>query len=285
MSDPLSLSSLQSSLTRWDWSEYGSAALVLIGVAGESLLELTNVWKDYKHRKRLVIGSALLLVVGLTLELISAVMISSTAGQITAILNKEAGDAKQEAAKAIGSATSAQSKTASLEIEAADAKSHEQKVGVELARQREKTAKAESELLQLQIRFADRTLSVQQRGFLTDQMKPWAGMDIDVIIWGNTTEIEIISGQILSSLADARLHIHSGYAGGGGAVRGILVGAGPNDANSGLAAAVLISSLQSAGLACGPWEFDKMTAPQVLFSSTYTGTAPIRLFIGSKPPN
>ena len=175
---------------------------------------------------------------------------------------------------------------AGLQKNASDAKTAQQKVEIELGKQQERAANAEKELLRLQANLADRTLSLQQQSFLTNQMKPWAGLDIDVLIWGDTPEIEIISGQILKSLAEARWHLHTGRAGGGGAVRGILIGTRSDaDGNTSLAAAKLISVLQSAGLASGPWKFEDMNTPPIMFMSSFTGKAPIRLFIGSKPPN
>ncbi|MGB9071225.1 MAG: hypothetical protein WCC22_01020 [Terriglobales bacterium] len=177
-------------------------------------------------------------------------------------------------------------KVAGLEKAASDAKAAQQRVETDLAKQREKTANAEKSLLELQARLADRTLSAQQRSALIDQLKPWAGVDVDVLIWGDTAEIEIISGQILESLKNAGWSLHTGHAGGGGAVRGILVGTRADaDSGTALAANTLISGLQSAGLAAGPWKFNEMAQPPIMFNSSFTGKAAIRLFIGSKPPN
>lgn len=147
-------------------------------------------------------------------------------------------------------------------------------------------AEAEKSLLELQARLADRNLSAQQRGGLVGQLGPWAGVDVDVLVWGDSPEVEIISGQILESLTKAGWHLHTGHAGGGGgAVRGILVGT-RSDANSNivLGAKMLISALQAAGLVCGPWKFEDMATPTVMVNTSFTGKAPIRLFIGSKPP-
>jgi hypothetical protein len=139
--------------------------------------------------------------------------------------------------------------------------------------------------LQLEARLADRTLSPAQQAALTERLKAWSGVTVDVIIWGDTPEITIISSQVLEVMRRANWTIQSGHAGGGGgAVRGILVGTSPDaDANDIAASAALVSALQSAGLAAGSWKFAEMQPPMVMFRTSFTGKAPIRIFIGSKP--
>ncbi|HEV2172540.1 MAG TPA: hypothetical protein VGR71_03185, partial [Nitrospira sp.] len=58
------ISSLDASLTRWEYAEYFSAAVVMAGVIGEFLAEFTNVWgvRDSATRKdRLGKASTLIL--------------------------------------------------------------------------------------------------------------------------------------------------------------------------------------------------------------------------------
>jgi hypothetical protein len=203
MPDLPSLSSLQSSLGRWDSLEYFSAALVLFGVAGESLLELTDIWKNCKHRKRLVIASALLLIVGLAFELACAVMISSTVGQITAILNKETGDARQEAGTANDSAAKAQNETASLEISAAKARTAQQKVEIELAEQQEKTAKAEKELAELKEAMRPRALTREQQAALIRLLSDGPKGPVNVVCVLGDDESKGFATQIDNVLASA----------------------------------------------------------------------------------
>jgi hypothetical protein len=172
---------------------------------------------------------------------------------------------------------------AGIQKAAADAKSAQQRVETDLEKQREKTANAEKALLELQARLADRVLTKAQQDSVTNQLKQWAGIDVDVMVWGDSAEIEIVSQQIIQALMAAGWHLHAGHAVGGGAVRGILIGV-KLDASNNLQAAsnALLSGLRSAGLASGFWKFDEMKQPGLMANTSYTGTAPIRLFIGSK---
>jgi hypothetical protein len=173
---------------------------------------------------------------------------------------------------------------AGIQKSAADAKAAQQRVETDLEKQREKTANAEKALLELQARLADRVLTKAQQDSLTNQLKQWAGIDVDVIVWGDSAEIEIISQQIMQALMAAGWHLHAGHAvGGGGAVRGILIGVKLDTSNNLQSASnALLSGLRSAGLASGFWKFDEMKQPGLMANTSYTGTAPIRLFIGSK---
>src|SRR5262249_15807668 len=139
-----------------------------------------------------------------------------------------AAKAEQDAAEAKTTAAQTSERATLLEKNAAEAKTAQLQVETDLAKQREKTANAERTLLELQTSLADRTLSKQQQSSLARQLKPWQGIDVDVMIWGDTAEIEIISGQLLDSIAAAGWNVHVGHAGGGGAVRGILVGSRPD---------------------------------------------------------
>jgi hypothetical protein len=173
-----------------------------------------------------------------------------------------------------------------LETGAAEAKAAQLRLETDLAKQREKTANAEKALLQLRASLADRRLTKEQQSDLVKLLTPWRGIDVDVLVWGDTAEIEIISGQLMESLAAAGWNIHVAHAGGGGAVRGILVANRPDAGeNPALAAKTLVHGLRSAQLASDLWNFEGMVRPVMLLNSTYTGTAPIRVFIGSKPPN
>lgn len=202
------------------------------------------------------------------------------------VFDRNLTDAKTDLGEQQERAAKADSKVAALQNDAANAKAAQLRVEIDLAKQREKTAGAEKALLELQARLADRKLTQPQRNDLTNLLKEWPGTDVDVIVWGDSAEVEIITGQILECLQNAGWHLHAGHSGGGGAVRGILVGTRPDaDNNTTKAANALVSALQSAGLASTHWKFEEMTTPSLLFNSSYTGKAPVRLFIGGKAPN
>jgi hypothetical protein len=201
-----------------------------------------------------------------------------------------AADAQTAAAKASETAAKAESNLAGANERAAEALKAAQSFQLEIAQANERAANAnriaEQERLarlQLEARLADRILTAEQQNTLAEHMKPWSGLDIDVMIWGNTTEIQIISDQLLRSLKGAGWLIHSGFAGGGGAVRGILVGIRPDsDSHIASGATELVSTLQTFGISSRLWDFNDMKSPSISFSTSYTGKAPMRLFIGSK---
>jgi hypothetical protein len=95
------IAALSSKLGWWDWVAYISTGLVFVGVAGESIAELTRwisryseEWNDWIKK-----ASALLLIVGLAAELISLVRTSELTGRLVATLNQEAVDAHLETAR------------------------------------------------------------------------------------------------------------------------------------------------------------------------------------------
>jgi hypothetical protein len=156
------------------------------------------------------------------------------------------------------------------------------------ARAAEANRIAESEQLarlQLEARLAPRVLTADQQERLISLLKPFFGTQIDAVTFGDTPEIGNISMTILSCLRKAGWNVNSGSAGGGAlVVAGILVGVRANsDATTNNAARALFVGLQSMGIGAGPWDFDKMPSPGILFNSSVTFQAAIRVYIGSKP--
>lgn len=137
--------------------------------------------------------------------------------------------------------------------------------------------------LKLEARLADRTLTPAQRNAIRSQLATASGIVIDVVVWGDTPEIQIISGLILGSIPRPGWKVQTAQAGGGGAVRGILIGTrAGSDASIIRASALLVSALRSAGLACSPWPYEQLRFPNAMFNTTVTKDAPIRMFIGAK---
>lgn len=196
-----------------------------------------------------------------------------------------AGSANLRAAEANERATKAQESLALAEQHAAEANAKAEGFRLDIARANETAERERLARLQLEARLADRTLTPVQQTAITAQLSTVPGIVVDVITFGDTPEIQTISGLVLDSIRRAGWTINPAQAGGGGAaVRGILVGTRTgSDANTVRAANLLVSALQSVGLAAGPWAFDQLQPPGILFNSAFRGTAPIRMFIGSKP--
>jgi hypothetical protein len=93
-SSPLAFCLWLASLTDGDCWAYGSAFVVLVGVVGESIAELTKWVKPECRAKRLAKMSALLLILGLAGDLVAIHMTQLA----TASLNQEAGEANERAA-------------------------------------------------------------------------------------------------------------------------------------------------------------------------------------------
>ena len=75
-----------------------ATAIVLIGVAGEFVAELTALIHSEKWKKRTVITSTLLVIAGIAGELFAQGKLSNLNGRLDATIEKEAGDANQRAA-------------------------------------------------------------------------------------------------------------------------------------------------------------------------------------------
>lgn len=94
------LTSLESSLTRWEWFEYGAAAVVIVGVLGEAINDFTSWWPRWRIKKKLGKGSTLILIAGLACELLGLVRTSTLSNQLIADLNATAAEANERAANA-----------------------------------------------------------------------------------------------------------------------------------------------------------------------------------------
>lgn len=223
----------------------------------------------------------------------AAALESETAQSRVLIANAQADAAKATERAALAEShlaeSNAQAKLAERHAKEADVKAEGFRLDIAKANERAAEANriAEQEKLarlQLEARLADRTLTTAQQSAIASRLAPFSGTVVDAAIWGDTPEIQIISSQLLDAIRKAGWVIQPGQAMGGGAVRGILVGTSPAaDENTVRAATALVASIQEAGLAGGSWPFDQLRTPNAMMNSGFTGTAPIRLFIGSKP--
>jgi hypothetical protein len=232
--------------------------------------------------------------------------IRSDSHKIEGLLNTKAGSAADAADRASKSAQQAEGyasnalalargarqeadiferRLASAEHKADEAESHLAKVSQDAAEAYRLAQQERLAYMQLANRLAERTLKPEQQERIRRKLSGVSGIEIDVVIWGDTPDIETISGLILNSLPRTGWKIGVAHAAGGGAVvRGILVGARKgSDSNILKAADLLISSLRSEGLGVAPWTFEELQFPSLMMNSSLSGKAPIRMFIGAKP--
>ena len=209
---------------------------------------------------------------------------SKKSGELIADANARASEANARAreAEAQVALASAASKDAVAKVATAEARIAEaNRAAAEANRVAEQERLAR---LQLEARLADRILTPEQQARLAAMLSPFAGTMVDVVVFGDTAEIGIISGMILECLQKAGWVVHSAQALGGVPVRGVVIGTRPNaDVKTSRASNTLISGLQSMGITSGPWEFEKMPFPAASLSSPGGGDAPVKIFIGSKP--
>jgi hypothetical protein len=93
------IAALDSSLSCWEIGGYTATGIVVIGVVGESVVEFTEWIRSPRRRSNFGIASALILIFGLTVEILTQVKVNSLSGQIIAFLNNDTADAKLQLAK------------------------------------------------------------------------------------------------------------------------------------------------------------------------------------------
>jgi hypothetical protein len=94
------LSTLESLAGFWERVDYVGLFLVFVGVIVESVVEFTSLIKSSFWKPKIGKASALVLIVGLALELISSSRLSVINRQVVAILSKQAAAAEKRAAHA-----------------------------------------------------------------------------------------------------------------------------------------------------------------------------------------
>lgn len=94
------LSTLESLAGFWERVDYIGLFLVFVGVIVESVVEFTSLIKSSFWKPKIGKASALVLIVGLALELISSSRLSVINRQVVAILSKQAAAAEKRAAHA-----------------------------------------------------------------------------------------------------------------------------------------------------------------------------------------
>jgi hypothetical protein len=94
------LSTLESLAGFWERIDYVGLFLVFVGVIVESVVEFTSLIKSSFWKPKIGKASALVLIVGLALELISSSRLSVINRQVVAILSMQAAAAEKRAAHA-----------------------------------------------------------------------------------------------------------------------------------------------------------------------------------------
>ena len=85
----IDIASLRFSLFIWEYVEYASVVIVILGVVGEYIAQFTKVSKCEPAKQTLEKHSTLVLIVGLVIVLVALERISATNGRISDALNEE----------------------------------------------------------------------------------------------------------------------------------------------------------------------------------------------------
>jgi hypothetical protein len=306
---------LEHLLSSYNWWMGLSTVAVAIGILGEYVAHFVFEEEARRNKAEMAISIlfGVLVLGGVGGEYIFGKKLSQVSEQLQQIADTEVAQSNLDAAAARKDAEFARKQSAATFERAAQAEQHASQENeraamalkaaeiarknaegfqLQIARANDRAAAANETAererlarLQLEARLADRTLTAAQQDTLVSRLTRFHGIVVDAIIWGDSAEIQTISGLILDSMTKAGWKVQSGQAvGGGAAVRGILVGTRTGaDAATGKASDALIIALQSAGLSAGPWPFDELKPPMATMNSGFTGTAPIRIFVGSKP--
>jgi hypothetical protein len=201
-----------SSATLWT---YGSAFVVLVGVVGETVTELTDWVKPEARKKKLQTISAIVLIVGLTGDLIG---IHETQLEV-AYLTKEAGDAKTSADSAALAASRAKASADAASITAGEAQQKADKamasalnaLGLASAARGEAVS-AIKQLATERAKHAPRDVTPKQAACVKDALKGVGANFIKVWAWHSPPEAKNfafkIAGAFETALKDEGGGIH-----------------------------------------------------------------------------
>src|SRR5262249_47317332 len=111
------LSELQSSVTRWEWVSFISLVIAALAALSEVITTWTT-WVNSTWKSRIEKTSVLFVFLGSVFGLVATSKLSTLNGRITAIIQKQAGDAMTAAANAEIRLEEQRERTAKIEAQA-----------------------------------------------------------------------------------------------------------------------------------------------------------------------
>jgi len=301
----------------WEFCEYGSEGLVLLGCAGEYIAEYTK-WRTEDARHSLGRRSLIILILGLGTGLFSLIKTNALAGLIIVSMGEQVEQAGKKAERVSGSLGTALSIASRAESASSDALSNSQKAqtasttAIDLAMgarheadsfekdivlAKTQAASAESHLAEahrealaakreLDEYKAPREITVQQRAQIASRIRPFSPIRIDVLVVGGTTEIQHISDAVTEAITGGGWTIGNfGIPMGGISATGITVlthlGSTTREEQ---AANALVLALQSSGLPTGRngAQFNDDLPAAMTGRWDTSNVARIRIVIGAK---
>jgi hypothetical protein len=190
------VASLKSALDCWEWIEYISTAIVILGCVGEFFAEFTHFPKSESRRHKLGKLSLLVVIAGIFGELCATVRTSHLSGLIIANVEQQASEANERAGKA-----------------------EERAKASDLAR------------IQLEAMLSPRRLSIAQQQAIADSCREFAGRRVLISSYAGDAEAMVLGEQIRAALHGARVVVEfdtSGLLTAGSLLKGVQV-SGPNE--------------------------------------------------------
>jgi hypothetical protein len=231
---------LESALGFWEVTEIAAAGIVLVGVIGEFLADFTKIVASQRSKERLGKLSTLVLILGLTVEVVALVRTSQLSGLITAQFHREAAMARRDAenakatakgfeshiAEANSRANSAEAQVASANALSRDAQSRVKVAESRIAEARGRIAEAEArssearsmaeherlERLRLEAQVAPRRLTPDQKAAITNSCRPFSRhlfshRSIEIVTYALDQEAAVLAQQIREALSSAGLTV------------------------------------------------------------------------------
>lgn len=278
------IASAESAHSRWFWFSVGFA--VLVGVAGAWLSYM--VWSSGNRVQEAVRAASDARTAEASEKAAAANARASEAN--ARAMASEALVASSDAASKDAVARVAEAQRAAAE---ASAKAEGFRRDIALANERAAAANATAERerfarLQLEARLADRVVTDAQRSRLVDAFAPLRGDTVEVGIFGDNPDISHVANTILECLKQAGAEFTFFNAlGGGGGVRGVIVGVKPDASPSikGVATSFVAILKETLGGGVGAVGYDELSfngASTAGQSGKAGSSIVLRIWIGAK---
>lgn len=203
-------------------------------------------------------------------------------------------EAQRGAAEANARATKAQESLALAEQHSVEANAKAEGFRLDIAKANERAASATEtaererlERLRLETRLAPRSLSQFQQNDIRTRLAAHGPRGVDVLLFGNTSEIVSITQQVLAAFPTGwNIKLWSTLPGGMAVSGFVVVTRSGSDQAIETAADVIVSSLRANGIASVRGEqFTSGELPAALTGPPWdaANVAPIRILVGGKP--
>jgi len=202
---------------------------------------------------------------------------------------KQASEENARAAEALKAAEVARKTAEGFALQIAQANKEAKDADARAAEANETAERERLARLQLEARLADRVITPDQQRRITEAFAPMRGQTVDIVILGDSREINTVVDAILGSIQKAGVLRNFSHPFSGGGAEGVVVGiradAPDEDKRAGVQLITILRETLDGGV--GQADFDKMVTGGAGTFGSDTGAAPagkaaIRLQIAPK---